>query len=169
MPIALYRGISDSDAKAIVAYLRQVKPVTNKVPKSKYKVPLPPAYGPPVSSVSSPSPSDKVAYGAYLAGSLGHCTECHSTPNEKGIPDFVSKTGGGGLSFNGPWGVSYASNITPTGIGQWSDADIKKAITSGVRPDGSRLKPPMGYYYYRSIRPSDLEAIVAYLRTLKPL
>ena len=45
MPIALYRGMSDADAKAIVAYLRTVKPVSNKVAKSEYKVPLPPAIG----------------------------------------------------------------------------------------------------------------------------
>ena len=139
MPIALYRGISDSDAKAIVANLRQVKPVSNEVPKSHYKVPLPPDYGPPVGKVATPSPKDKLAYGAYLAGALGHCIECHSTPDAKGIPDFLKMTGGGGLSFNGPWGISYAPNITPTGIDKWTDAQIKTAITSGVRPDGLPL------------------------------
>jgi cytochrome c553 len=169
MPIALYRGMSDADAKAIVAYLRKVKPIANKVPKSQYKVPLPPSYGPPVGKVSAPLPKNKVAYGAYLAGPLGHCTECHSTPNEKGIPDFVKKTGGGGLSFHGPWGTTYAPNITPSGIGKWTDAQIKTAITAGMRPDGSWLKPPMGLYYYNGIRPNDLDAIVAYLRTLKPI
>lgn len=169
MPIALYRGMSDADAKAIVAYLRTVKPVSNKVAKSEYKVPLPPSYGPPVTKVAAPSPKDKIKYGAYLAGPLGHCIECHSTPNEKGIPDFEKKTGGGGLPFHGPWGVSYASNITPTGIGKWSDAEVKTAITTGVRPNGSRLMPPMGVPYYKGIKPADLDAIVAYLRTLKPL
>lgn len=169
MPIALYRGMSDADAKAIVAYLRTVKPVSNKVAASAYKVPLPPAYGPPVKKVAATSPKDKVKYGAYLAGPAGHCIECHSTPNEKGIPDFEKKTGGGGLSFNGPWGVSYAPNITPTGIGKWSDTDVKKAITTGVRPDGSRVKPPMAIHYYKGIKPADLDAVVAYLRTLKPL
>jgi len=169
MPIALYRGMSDADVKAIVAYLRQVKPVGNKVAKSKYKVSLPPSYGPPVGAIVTPSPSDNVAYGAYLAGPLGHCTECHSTPDKRGIPDFVNKTGGGGLSFNGPWGISYAPNITPTGIGKWSNAHIKTAITIGVRPDGILLKPPMGFYYYKGIRPADLDAIVVYLRSLKPL
>jgi mono/diheme cytochrome c family protein len=169
MPIALYRGMSDSDAKAIVAYLRKVKPVANKVPKSQYKVPLPPSYGPPVGKVTAPSSRNKVAYGGYLAGPLGHCTECHSTPNDKGIPDVANKTGGGGMPFHGPWGISYASNITPNGIGKWTDAQVKAAITTGVRPDGSRLKPPMGFYYYKGIRPADLDAIVAYLRTLTPL
>lgn len=169
MPIALYRGLADDDLKVIVAYIRAAKPVANKVPKSEYKVPLPPAYGPPVSNVSAPAKSDKVAYGAYLAGPAGHCIECHSTPGPHGAPDFENKTGGGGLSFNGPWGVSYAPNITPTNLGKWSQADIKKAITEGVRPDGVRLKPPMAYGYYKNIAADDLDAIVAYLRTLKPL
>jgi mono/diheme cytochrome c family protein len=169
MPIALYRGISDGDAKAIVAYLRQVKPVANRVPRSEYKAPLPTAYGPPVGSVSAPSPVDKSGYGAYLAGPLGHCIECHSTPAANGVPDIINRTGGGGLSFNGSWGISYAPNITPTGVGKWSDADIKTAITAGSRPDGIKLKPPMAYHYYKNIRADDLDAIVAYLRTLKPL
>ena len=169
MPIPLYRGMADGDVKAIVAYLRAAKPVANKVPKSEYKIPLPPAYGPPVGSISAPVKSDKVAYGAYLAGPAGHCLECHSTPGPNGAPDFHSKPGGGGMAFNGPWGVSYAANITPTNLGKWSDEDIKKAITTGTRPDGVRLKPPMAYGYYKNISAEDLNAIVAYLRTLKPL
>lgn len=169
MPIALYRDMSDEDVRAIVAYLRQVKPVKHAVPKSNYAVPLPPNYGPPVGKVAAPAQTDKLAYGAYLAGPVGHCIECHSTPDEKGVPDFRGKTGGGGLTFNGPWGVSRASNITPSALRTWSDAQIKAAITTGVRPDGSRLNPPMGIAYYRNIRDGDLDAIVAYLRALKPL
>src|SRR6266705_4029838 len=63
MPIALYRGISDDDAKAIVAYLRTVKPVVNKAEKSQYRIPLPPTYGPPVTSVAAVPRGDKLAYG----------------------------------------------------------------------------------------------------------
>jgi len=169
MPIALYRDIADDDVNAIVAYLRNVKPVANKAAKSQYKIPLPPNYGPPVARVAAVSPADKVAYGKYLAGPLGHCVECHSTPGANGVPDFVDRTGGGGMHFNGPWGVSYAPNITPAALSKYSDADVKNAITKGVRPDGSRLMPPMAYGYYSNIAPADLDAIVAYLRTLKPL
>jgi len=169
MPIALYRGMADDDVKAIVAYLRSVKPIANKVAKSQYKIPLPPSYGPAVARVAPVARTDKVAYGKYLAGSLGHCVECHSTPGANGAPDFVNQTGGGGMQFNGPWGVSHAPNITPAALGKYSDDDIKNAITKGVRPDGSHLMPPMAYGYYRNIAPADLDAIVAYLRTLKPL
>jgi len=169
MPIALYRNMSDDDVKAIVAYLRGVKPVVNQTGKSQYKMPLPPSYGPPVTSVAAVAPGNKLAYGTYLAGPLGHCIECHSTPGPNGAPDFANKTGGGGMHFKGPWGISYAPNITPSGIGKYTDDDIKKAITSCTRPAGSRLMPPMAYPYYRNIAPADLDAIVVYLRSLKPL
>ncbi len=166
MPIGLYRGLSDRDVKAIVAYLRSVPAVKNAVAKSVYRMPLPPSYGPPVGRVAAVSSTDKLAYGRYLAGPLGHCVECHSTPGPQGVPDLANKLGAGGMTFNGPWGQSVASNITPTTLGKWSDDDIKKVIATGVRPDGSRLKPPMGTSYYARMSAADLAALVAYLRSL---
>jgi mono/diheme cytochrome c family protein len=165
MPIVLYRGLSDNDAKAIVAYLRNIKPVKNEVPKSEYRIPLPPAYGPPVGQVADVAKSDKVAYGAYLAGPAGHCLECHTPMGQRGR-DFQNQLGAGGFEFHGPWGTSVAVNITPTGLKSRSDADIKKMVTTGKRPDGSRMLPPMAYPYYANISAEDLDALVAYLRTL---
>jgi mono/diheme cytochrome c family protein len=166
MPMALYRGISDSDVRAIVAYLRAAKPVKNTVPKSQYRMPLPPSYGPPVAKVADVPRDDKLAYGAYLAGPLGHCVECHSSPGDNGAPDFKNKLGAGGMAFNGPWGTSVAANITPTGLAHYSDADLKKVIITGVRPDGAKLKPPMGVAYYAKMSDGDLGALIAYLRSL---
>jgi mono/diheme cytochrome c family protein len=166
MPIGRYRGISDSDAKAIVAYLRSVPAVENKVPKSVYRMPLPPAYGPPVGKVAGVPQSDKVAYGRYLAGPAGHCIECHSPPGVDGAPDLEKRLGSGGMAFPGPWGMSLSANITPTGLQRYSDAEIKTIITTGVRPDGSKLKPPMAVPYYAKLTPADQDALVAYLSTL---
>ncbi|MBM3560004.1 MAG: cytochrome c [Alphaproteobacteria bacterium] len=129
-------------------------------------MPLPPNSGPPVGSVPEPNRANKEAYGVYLAGPAGHCTECHSTPGSQGASDLAGSLGAGGMQFKGPWGVSVAPNITPTGVGKWTDAQIKAAITRGVRPDASKLLPPMGIPYYANIAPADLDAIVAYLRTL---
>lgn len=168
MPIDLYRDISDADVAAIVAYLRTVKPVRNKVAKSTYRIPLPPNYGPPVGKVPDVPRSDKVAYGRYLAGPLGHCIVCHSGPKDNGEPDIENKLGTGGMVFPGPWGQSVAANITPTGLAKYTDAQIKTIVTTGVRPDGSRLKPPMGVPYYARMSPADLDALVAWLRTLPP-
>ncbi len=169
MPIGLYRGLSDRDVNAVIAYLRQVKPVKNVVEKSTYHIPLPPAYGPPVTNVAEVSQSDKIAYGAYLAGPAGHCIECH-TPFVKGHPDFANQLGAGGFPFKGPWGISVSANITPheDGVADLSDGDLAKVIRTGVRPDGSRLLPPMGVYYYANINDGDMAAIIAYLRQLKP-
>ena len=173
MPFVMYRGLSDNDTKAIIAYLRTLTPVKNATRKSVYKMPLPPAYGPPVGHVADVDRSDKVAYGAYLAGPVGHCMECH-TPMSKqpGRRDFENMLGAGGFKFEGPWGESVAANLTPdkeTGLGNWTDEQIKKAITDGVRPDGTKLRPPMAFAYYKKIKDEDLDAIVAYLRTLKPV
>lgn len=166
MPIEFYRGMSDRDAQAIAAYLRTVPAVENKVPKSVYTIPLPPAYGPPVGKVAEVSRSDKVAYGAYLAGPAGHCIACHSPAGPNGAPDVKNQLGAGGMKFPGPWGVSVSANITPTGLQRYTDAQLKTLITTGKRPDGSQLLPPMGVPYYARITPADLDALVAYLRSL---
>ena len=60
------------------------------------------------------------------------------------------------------------SHLTTAGIGGWSDAEIKRAITKGVRPDGTMLKAPMSYASYDKMTDDDLNAIVAYLRSLPP-
>jgi hypothetical protein len=66
-------------------------------------------------------------------------------------------------------GISVSRNITSSkdkGIGGWTDDEIKRAITRGVSRDGSPLKPPMGYHYYATVAADDLDAVIAYLRTL---
>jgi mono/diheme cytochrome c family protein len=170
MPIARYRGMADADVAAIVAYLRKVKPLHNVVPKSIYRIALPDSYGPPVGSVPEVPTTDQLAYGAYLAGPLGHCIECHS-PRVAGQRD-LSRAGAGGPPVGGPDGPVVPSNITPDrehGIGAWTDAQIKRAITEGVDPHQRKLSRSMAYRYYARIRPADLDAIVAYLRALKPI
>ena len=168
MPFGLYRSMADSDVAAIVAYLKSVPAVANAVPKSEYRMPLPPNYGPPVGRVADVPRNDKLAWGRYLAGPLGHCIECHSGPGPQGVPDVENQLGAGGLHFPGPWGVSVASNLTPRGLSGYTDAALKTVITRGVRPDGSRLKPPMGTAYYANLSAADLDALVAYLRSLPP-
>lgn len=171
MPFPLYRNLSDNDVKAMVAYLRTVKPVKNAVPKSQYKIPLPPAWGPPVGSVPDPPKNNLVKYGEYLAGPVAHCAECHTPQLPGGRPD-ETKFFAGGFPFRGPYGVSYSANLTPdkgTGIGNWTDEQLRRAI-NGVRPDGRTLLPPMPWMYYAGkIADGDMKAMIAYLRSLKPI
>ena len=168
MPIAFYRGMSDDDVKAIVAYLRAQPSVKNSVPKSEYKIKLPASYGPAIDKkVVAPSPKAALKYGAYLAGPLGHCMDCH-TPWVKGQPD-MKRLGAGGNPFKGPWGVAVSRNLTPhpSGLKGWSDAEIARATREGLSRDGSPLKPPMAYGWYKNINDEDMKALVAYLRSLK--
>jgi mono/diheme cytochrome c family protein len=123
--------------------------------------------GPPITApISAPSPTDTLAYGAYLAGPLGHCLECH-TPWVQGRPD-MSRMGAGGNPFKGPWGVAVSANLTPhaSGLKDWKDAEIARAIREGVRRDGSPLRPPMAYGWYKNISAPDMAALIAYLRSL---
>jgi mono/diheme cytochrome c family protein len=173
MPIPEYRQISDGDATAIAAYLKSLKPVHNAVARTQYKMPLPPDYGPPVTHVDAPSPTDKVAYGRYLAWPVGHCVACHTPPGD-GVPFDMSRPFAGGRELPaGPEKTIVSTNITPdpeAGIGKWSDDQIKLAITTGVRPNGTPLsRAPMPFDWYANIAPADLDAIVAYLRSLKPM
>lgn len=170
MPISLYRGLSDDDLYSIVAFLRTVPASQNKTPFSTYNIPLPPAYGPPIESVSAPTRAVSVAYGEYLAGPVAHCVECHTPMGEKG-PMFDTHLGAGGFEFHGPWGTSVSSNLTThdDGLAKYSDDELKQMITKGKRPDGSMMRPPMGYNHYAAMTEDDLNAIILYLRQLPPL
>jgi mono/diheme cytochrome c family protein len=170
MPIGFYRGMSDTDVTAIVAYLRTVKPVSNKVEKSTYKIPLPPGYGPPVTQVAEVPHGDKLAYGRYLATGLGHCMDCH-TPRVQGRSD-MARMGAGGNTFEAPnGGLIVSANLTPgnpNGIAEWTDAQLKTAITEGKRPDRP-LVALMAFDWYKNLSAGDLDDLVAFLRTLKPV
>jgi mono/diheme cytochrome c family protein len=174
MPIRLFRQLSDRDAAAIAAYLRSLKPIRHTVARTQFKIPLPTAYGPPVEHVEDPAQADKVAYGGYLLGAVGNCVGCHTPPGNKG-PSDMSRAYSGGRELpdsENPGAITISRNITSDpedGIGKWSDDEIKRAITTGIRPDGTRLSRTMPFDWYAKIAPADLDAIVASLRSLKPL
>ena len=171
MPIPLYSQLSDQDATAIAAYLLRLPPVRDSLGKSQYNTPLT-EYGPPVTHVDAPAPDDKVAYGAYLV-TLGHCVACH-TPSGENEPLNMKLAFAGGRQFGslGQIGPSVSRNITSDpddGIGKWNDTQIKAAITKALRPDGTKLAGPMPFDWYAKMTDADLDAIVAYLRTIKPV
>ncbi len=166
MPSRSYRNLADGDVRAIVAYLRSVPPVYNPITvKSHYDDPLPASWGPPVGHVEAPPKKDRIAYGAYLAGPVARCTDCHTEPR----PGEPARVGAGGKSFYGPWGISVSANLTPdetSGLGEWSDAEIERAIRTGIARDGHKLFPPMPFAAYRHITDDDMAALIAYLRSL---
>lgn len=166
MPFELYRNISDDDLASVIAYLRTVPAVENDPGVSAYNIPLPPAYGPPVTSVASVPEGVTVEYGKYLSGPMGHCMVCHTKFDAQSRPQFETLMGAGGNPFNGPWGTVVSANITPFGLADFSDEQIITMITKGERPDGTKLTGPMAFPLYAQMKDDDLKAIVKYLRAL---
>jgi mono/diheme cytochrome c family protein len=137
-----------------------------------------------------PMATSQVARGAQLV-MLGGCHDCHTPKQQNGAPDMTRALSGhppnaalppevvGGASTNmmltawrGPWGVSLARNLTPdkeTGLGEWTLADFKKTLRTGVNKKGEVLMPPMPIPMLQNLPDQDLEAIWAYLRTVKPV
>jgi mono/diheme cytochrome c family protein len=169
MPTSFYPILTEGDLNSIVAYMRTIKPVKNKVPDPIYNIALPHLVFPGAEkSYRQDALNDKFKRGFYLV-TIGHCLECHTPFGAGGAPDFANSLGKGGREFPGPWGVSKSRNITSSktaGIGGWTDVEIKQAITHGKRKDGTPLKGPMGFEYYVNMTDVDLHAVIAYIRAL---
>lgn len=117
---------------------------------------------------------ERIARGDYLANSVTVCMDCHSRRDWTTFsgPIKSGTLGGGGEIFDrnlGFPGVFYSKNITPYGIGTWTDGEVFRAITTGVSKDGSALFPVMPYHYYGQMATEDIYAIIAYIRTLEPI
>ena len=177
MPANFYKALLPDDLDAVVAYLRNLRPIRNETPDPVYKAPVRrDSYPDAEAGFSKAMFADPVRHGAYLV-TTGHCMECHSAWS-RGVSDFNNGLGRGGRVFPAREGApdgtpaSIAANITSdpaAGIGGWTDQEIGRAITQGIARDGRALKPPMAYNYYAEIRESDLADIIAYLRTVPPL
>jgi mono/diheme cytochrome c family protein len=103
------------------------------------------------------------ARGQYIFALAGGCA-CHTVPKET--------ENAGGRAFPIPFGTVYSTNITQdkeTGLGSWTDQQIHDALVKGIRSDGSRILPVMPYEAYSGMAQEDLKALIAYLRTLKPV
>jgi mono/diheme cytochrome c family protein len=172
MPVESYRGISDRDLAAMVAYLRAVPPVRHAVTeRSRYPFELTP-HGGPVATVPDPPESDPVRRGEYLAVNIAHCMDCHSAQLSEGRRD-TARPGATGLVLEGPFGAVVARNISSHpehGIGKWTDEQVLRAITQGVSADGRRLAPPMGGRapIWTQLTERDKRDLLAYIRSLPP-
>ena len=153
-----------------------------------------------INTSKTDSSTEVVNHGKYLVTSIG-CDDCHSPkkmsamgyevipelrfsgypsnrPFNKISTDAFSK---GWMTFNqdltsaaGPWGISFAANITSdsTGIGAWSEAQFIKALREGKSKglDGNRpILPPMPWQNFKNLNDNDLKAIFAFLKTTKPV
>jgi mono/diheme cytochrome c family protein len=114
-----------------------------------------------------PGLSDIANRGAYLVQALGHCSECHTPRNFLGGPKKSRFLAGG----KGPDGKDVA-NLTPARLKKWSDKDLQDLLTTGLDPEGDVVAETMGEVIQNTtsqLAPSDLNALIAYLRTLPPI
>ena len=111
-------------------------------------------------SVSGPA-----VRGAYLAGALGHCAECHTPRNFLGGPDKKEMFAGAKI----PEGK--VPNLTPTRLKKWTDAELTEYFKTGTAPNGVVVVEPMSEVVNNTtskLTPADVTAMIAYLRTLPP-
>lgn len=116
---------------------------------------------------------ERVAHGKYLANYVAVCMDCHSGHDwtKLGGPVDTGKLGTGGDKFDaavGFPGTVYIPNITPYHIKDWTDGELFRAITTGVKEDGSAIFPIMPWQSYSKMDREDVYDIIAYIRTLKP-
>ena len=168
MPSDNFSRLDDADLSALVIYLEHLPPVdrnlaptrfgpvaralliANKLPifaaaRIDQNAPHPPA--PPIGPTRD--------YGAYMVVVSG-CTGCHGA----GL--------GGGHVPGTPSSFKAASNLTPSGIGQWTEADFFRALRQGVTPSGAALDPFMPVQETRLMTDTEIHALWAYLRTIPP-
>ena len=178
MPYHYYGKMDKEDIYDIIAYIRSLPPIENKVSDRKIDFPMNfivntiPAKA---SFIVKPSKSDTIKYGAYLVNAAA-CMECH-TPVKKGqvIPELAF---GGGRDFHMPNGVVNSANITPdkaTGIGNWSAeqfiARFKAFADLANVPseNPNEVNTIMPWTMLAGMDTSDLRSIFAYLKTVKPI
>lgn len=155
--LGIVLGIIIVGVAGVMAYIKLALPDVGPAPDLKVEV-----------------TPERVKRGEYLANHVNVCMDCHSTRDYSlfSAPLVEGTLGKGGELFDqkqGFPGVFTSKNITPVGIGDWTDGEIFRAITTGVSRDGHAFFPVMPYPYYGSMDEEDAKSIVAYLRTLKPI
>jgi mono/diheme cytochrome c family protein len=175
MPYASYTYMSDADALAIKAYLFALKPLHAPAPANTLSFPFNQRglmslwsafFNPDKRYEPNADRSPEWNRGAYLAEALGHCGECHTPRNLAFALNNRQKFAG---AVQAGW---RAYNITPdhaSGVGAWSDEDLARYLSIGHADGRGTASGPMGEEVDESsshLRPGDITALVAYLRTV---
>ncbi|MDB4965508.1 MAG: putative diheme cytochrome c-553, partial [Myxococcales bacterium] len=173
---------SDEDIYSLVAFLRSDDPMVQAVdvpnrdshPSLLAKVLTHTVFKPlalPTGPIAAPPRSDAVAYGRYLMTSALECHGCHSADFKTVNVDEPAKSVGFFGGDNELVGMSgelvYSANLTPddeTGLGSWTEAQFRRALRDGIRPDNTLVRYPMSPM--RDLDDDDIAAMYAYERTL---
>ncbi len=179
MPYPNLNRMAKEDLLSIIAYIRTLKPISNRVQQRKLLVPIAMVYPAPVLQASidgnvRPGETDPVKYGEYLI-TMADCGACHSPLTPQG-PD-MSRMYAGGYSFDLGTHKVVSANITPdtaTGIGSWTEAMFIDKFHKYKDPASVNFNPGtqntvMPVHEMAGMKVEDLKAIFAYLRTVKPI
>jgi mono/diheme cytochrome c family protein len=175
-PYPSFTKISDQDLLDLWAYLRTLKPSAQ--PSRPHELGLLYRSRAAVGAWKKlfftagpmkpdPAQSAPVNRGAYLVQALGHCGECHTPRNALGGPKSDRFLAGAKLADD-----ATASNLTPTRLKKYSDAELKDILTSGLFPDGDVLGDTMSEVVKNTtgqLTAQDLDALIVYLRSLPAL
>lgn len=117
---------------------------------------------------------ERLKRGEYLANAVYGCVYCHSERdwNLFGGPPKPGRIGVGGELFDESVGLSgmiVSPNITPAGIGDWTDGEVYRAIVNGLHKEGYAFFPIMPFDVYLYLPEEDIYSIIAYIRTLEPI
>jgi mono/diheme cytochrome c family protein len=171
MPYQAFHGMADSDLTALVAFLRRLRPVRNRVTGKRLTAPVPePGSLPPA---PARPPESGVALGKYLVENVTTCGDCH-TPRDPSGPRPGLLLAGDMLP-QGSEGAVLVPNITPdreTGIGRWSESAIARYLRTGSRPDGGLAQSLMAGLIFSSfshLTSEEAHAIAAYVQSIPPV
>lgn len=173
LPYPTYAHMRPEDVRDLMAYLRTLPPVQTRAPP--HELPFPFSIRRLVGFwkllfldrspiVDDPARSPLWNRGRYLVEAVAHCAECHSSRNMFGAIRPHTRFAGG----PDPEGVGYVPNITPAGIGHWSDDQLMTLLGAGKMPDGRTVGSTMNDVVLNTAQlpETDRRAIIAYLRTL---
>lgn len=172
-PYPSYTKITDADLRDLWAYLRSLAPSDR--PSRPHELRFPFGwrflltgwkwlYFRPGPFVPDPAKSAVLNRGAYLVEGLGHCGECHTPRNFLGGPKRDRHLAGAKL----PDG-KRAPNLTPARLAKLDDAELKDILRTAMTAEGDVLAEAMAEVVRNTtsrLAPADLEAVIAYLRSL---
>lgn len=174
MPTDLYNGMAADDMRGLIAYIKTLQPVLRPQPDNHLPPNLVlPAPNPSVAIPEHEPPPGTIERGEYLSR-MFVCLDCHSPRDSTGAYSPGHLFEGGGFQVRLADGrMLYAPNLTPdpeTGLGAWSDPDIKRAIRTGVARDGRQLNNWMPYLVaFQDMTDQDASDLVRFLRSLRPV
>lgn len=176
MPYDHFSKLAKQDILDIVAFIRTLPPIENKVPARQLMGPISAFYASLPNTIEQnkkPSPGEKVEYGKYLVN-MASCQTCHTPVNEKGVPGAPFS---GGFRFTKPTFTVQSANLTSdsaTGLGAWTEERFLNKFKTYRDPSGYVFDPKdqnsyMPWSEFAKMNNDDLSAIFAYLKTLPPV